>query len=87
MAIGLFLLLIAAVFGLVLVGSIVVPALSSGRGGEVRELKKKLVYERANNKIAVTALRAIANGSAQPILEAGIALDEIENNETKELSS
>ena len=52
----------------------------------VSSLKSELKATRSNENIATKALRSIANGAGNPILEASDALDRINDNEIKELN-
>lgn len=70
----------------VLVGA-VVSDLWQGRDDRkiVRDIKVSATLAKSREKIATKALRSIANGAGSPILEAQIALDEIEQTYNKEL--
>jgi len=48
-------------------------------------LKAELKSAKTEAVIATKALRSIVNGAGNPILEAGDALDQINNNDIKEL--
>lgn len=90
MSVGMFFLVILLVAGVVIAGISVVGYLSSGAGdnrAELREARQLALNAKTREKIAVKALRAIANGSGNPTMEASIALDEIEASYQKELNS
>lgn len=74
-----------ALGGLAVVGSFLSPDARSKRE-ELREARVEAAQAKAREKIATKALRAIANGAGNPILEATDALDNIENTYTKELN-
>lgn len=85
-----FFLVIILVVTLVIVGISVLGYLSSGardNRDELREARQVALNAKTREKIAVKALRSIANGSGNPNLEATIALDEIEATYQKELNS
>lgn len=74
-----------AVFIVPVVVSALSPAARDNRA-ELREAKNEALAAKQREKIATKALRAIANGAGNPILEAQDALDSIETTYTKELN-
>lgn len=90
MAVGVFLLVIFLVIVLVALAVGVVSYLGSGAPDtrrRIREANSIALAAKSREKIAVSALRSIANGSGNPTLEAQIALDNIDQAYTKELNS
>lgn len=89
MGVGLFLLLLlglgVALGVFVVVGSALSPSARDSRT-ELREARAETLAVKQREKIATKALRAIANGAGNPILEATDALDNIESTYTKELN-
>lgn len=82
-----FLLIIAVLCVL----AVILPALFHyiGNGDsrkDIREAKAEALSAKQREKIATKALRAILNGAGNPVYEAQIALDEIDETYTKELN-
>lgn len=79
-------ILFAVGLGLAFLASFVNPENRANRAAR-REDAAEIAAVRAREKIATKALRAIANGAGNPILEATDALDNIEGTyTTKELN-
>jgi len=90
MAVGAFLLIILVVVVLAVVAVSVVSYMGSGAPDtrrKIREANNIALAAKSREKIAVTALRSIANGAGRPDLEAQLALDNIDQTYTKELNS
>lgn len=87
MSVGMFFLVIFISI-LAVLGIIVVLGYVGGNENrrDVREAKKEMLEARAREKVAVKALRTIANGAGNPTLEAQIALDNIDASYNKELN-
>jgi hypothetical protein len=80
------LILILAVVGGVTLAVTIGPVIGSALSATNREAKRQLREAQTRERIATSALRAIANGDSMPVLTAGDALDRIESNYTKELN-
>lgn len=89
MSVGMLLLIILGL-ALVVAGGIVVASYLSPANrdyrGELQEARAEALAAKQREKIGNKALRAIANGAGNPILEAQDALDAQERTYTKELS-
>jgi hypothetical protein len=89
MSAGLFFLFLIVVGALIFAAVVVAPLLSAESRAtrrEVREARQEAVCAEQRASIATKALRRIANGAGNPILEASEALDQLESTYTKELN-
>jgi type II secretory pathway pseudopilin PulG len=85
--VGTLLLVIVVLTILAVVASGVVRYLSTAPDrNELREARAETAAVKSREKIATKALRSIANGAGNPVLEAQDALDLIETTYTKELN-
>lgn len=89
MSVGIFFLIIAVVVILAVVAVTVAANYDPNARYErtqLREAEDSARILRERNSIATKALRSIANGAGNPILEASDALDRLESTYTKELN-
>lgn len=89
MSAGLFFLVIVGLVALSFVAVVVAPSFSAesrGARAQVREARLDAAAAEERASIATKALRRIANGAGNPILEASDALDSLERTYTKELN-
>lgn len=88
MSVGVLVLVLLLLGALAVVVPAVIAYASGGdKRAEIREANRKAVEAANREKIAVKALRQIANGDALPVITAGDALDEIETTYQKEINS
>ncbi len=73
---------VLAVFLLFLIVMFAMSLVEARRDSRVRELR----FSKRKAAIATAALRKIANDAGSPVLEAQIALDDLDQLETKELN-
>lgn len=75
------------IIAVVVVGGVVVNYTGGSRDRRaVREAEAEASENKARLNIAMRGLRAIANGSGAPVLDASDTLDQIERTYTKELN-